>query len=235
MFRAIGEFAHRRRWSILIAAALLLAASIASLVRGGPLTGPTVKALEADRADRLVESIVGRNDDTTVLVLFRSKTLKPSQKAFTDEMDRVLAPLRTDARVKQVESLSDVDPRTAAMRKNEDGRTAFALVTFNAELKQALAAYPSVRGQLKSDSLEILATGRLPFLHDLNQQLEHDLMIAELVSLRLPAAAYGSLVVRGPATAGGGGGGGLQRPRLLASGPADGQLAQRQLTACRPR
>ena len=52
-----------------------------------------------------------------------------------------------------------------------------------------------MREELKSDSLEILATGRLPFLSDLNKQLEHDLMIAELVSMPL-ALLVGPVVGR---------------------------------------
>ena len=59
------------------------------------------------------------------------------------------------------------------------------LVTLRGDEKEALAAYPSVRAELASGSLEILATGKVPFTSDLAVQLEKDLHFAEIVSFPL--------------------------------------------------
>ncbi len=185
MFRALGDFAFRRHWLVLAFTAVLLLASVASLLVGGKMSGATITGLEAGQADALIASVVGRRAENTVVFLFRSKTLAPSAPEFTRVMAAALEPLRTDAAVSSVELPSELDPRLAATRVNEEGRTAYALVTMAGDLKQALAAYPRVRQLVRSDELEVLATGQAAFQTDLNVQLEKDLLLAELVSFPL--------------------------------------------------
>lgn len=185
MFRALGDFAFRRHWVVLAGTAVLLLVSVASLLTGGRMSGATITGLEAGRADALIESVVGRRAENTVVFLFRSKTLPPSSPEFTSAMNSALEPLRADAAVASVETPSQLDPRLAATRVNEEGRTAYALVTMAGDLKQALANYPRVRQLVRSDQLEVLATGQAPFQTDLNTQLEKDLLLAELVSFPL--------------------------------------------------
>lgn len=185
MFRALGDFAFRRHWWVLAGTAVLLLASVASLLVGGKMSGATITGLEASQADALIESVVGRRTENTVVFLFRSKTLSPSSPEFTRAMTAALEPLRADASVASVETPSELDPRLAATRLNEEGRTAYALVTLAGDLKQALAQYPRVRQTVQSDELEVLATGQAAFQTDLNEQLEKDLLLAELVSFPL--------------------------------------------------
>ncbi len=185
MFRALGAFAWNRRWLVLIATGVLLVGSLFSLTLAGVLSGGVIHGLESGKADRMIEDVVGRNSDTTVVFLFESKTEAPSSDAFKKSMNDALAPLRTDARVAIVEAPTDVDPRTAATRMNEEGKTAFALVTLKGDLKEALHKWPDVRDLVKSDTLQVTATGRLAFMRDLNVQLEHDLLLAELISIPL--------------------------------------------------
>lgn len=185
MFRALGDFAFRRHWWVLAGTAVLLLASVASLLVGGKMSGATITGLEASQADALIESVVGRRTENTVVFLFRSKTLSPSSPEFNRAMTAALEPLRVDASVASVETPSELDPRLAATRMNEEGRTAYALVTLAGDLKQALAQYPRVRQTVRSDELEVLATGQAAFQTDLNEQLEKDLLLAELVSFPL--------------------------------------------------
>ncbi len=185
MFYALGAFIYRRRWPTLIAAAIFLALAIASLVRGGTLTGGTIEGLEAARADSLVTSVVGRNPETTLLVLFRSEPLSARSKDFEAAMAAALQPLRSDPHVLLVQSPSEVDPQTAATRLGADGHTAFALVTLAGNFKTALSAWPAVRRSLHSERLEVITTGRIPFAQNLNETLERDLLRAELISLPL--------------------------------------------------
>lgn len=185
MFRALGEFAYRRRLLILVVTGVLMLGSLLALTKAGVLSGGVIHGLESGRADRLIEEVVGRDSDTTVVFLFESKTEAPSSEGFKKAMNDALAPLRADARVAIVEAPTDVDPRTAATRVNEEGKTAYALVTLKGDLKDALHQWPKVREQVKSDTLEVTATGRLAFMRDLNEQLEHDLLLAELISIPL--------------------------------------------------
>lgn len=173
MFRALGRLAFDRRWTVLAVTGVLLIASVVSLFFKGQLSSGTVQDLEAGRADRLIERVTDRPADTTVVMLFHSK-----DGAVTDDaMKAALEPARADAHVASVEFPPG--------HSSEDGHTAFALLMMKGEEKAALAAWPDVRELVKSDTLEVTATGRLPFMHDLNVQLEKDLLLAELVSIPL--------------------------------------------------
>ncbi len=181
MFTALGRFIFLHRWLTLAAAGVFLLVAVASLWRGGTLTGGTVAGLEASEADALMAGVVGRDADLTVVALFRGGTSAPDDEA----IEAALRPLRTDPRVQAVQSPHDLDPRLAATRRSADGRVSLALITLTGDLTSALAAWPSVRKTLSSDRVEIVTTGRLPFMSDLDATLERDLLRAELISLPL--------------------------------------------------
>lgn len=183
MFHALGTLMYRRRWLTLGLAALFLASSVAIVARGARLTSGSVKGLEAERADRLVESVTGHRDETTLAIHFRGPDLAPD--ALSAEVDRALAPLRSDPRVARVESPTDATAIVAPGRINPEAHAALALVTLRGELEDGLTAYPLVREELRSDRLEINATGQVPFIHDLDRTLKRDLMRAELISIPL--------------------------------------------------
>ncbi len=185
MFYTLGKFIFRHRWPTLITAGVLLALALVALSLGGKLTGGTVKGLEAERADQLVATVAGRSADNTFVALFRSQTLAPGTPDFDQAMEAALAPLRSDPTVASVQSTADVDAETAGQRRNAADKVAFALVTIKGELKEALAAYPAIRAELKADTLDITTTGRIPFMENLNSTLEVDLQRAELISLPL--------------------------------------------------
>ena len=184
-FERLGAFIHARRWPALIASGVLLVLAIVSLVRGGPLTSATIEGLEAGEADRLAASITGMPIATTLIVHFRSAELDPNGKEFQDAMSAALAPLAHDPRVAQVleprNAPAPMVPRMVAPR----AKAAFALVTLAGDFKAARAAYEGVRATLRSDRLAIAVTGQVAYMHDLDATLEHDLVIAELVSLPL--------------------------------------------------
>ena len=185
MFRALGDFAFRWRWFVLAASAVILAASLTSVAIGGKLTGAFFTGLEATVAGDQVEKVLGRSVDSTVVFVFQSATLAPTSPEFTRAMNDALEPVRKDAAVAKVEVPSELPPQLAATRVNAASRTAYALVTFEGDIKQALQSYPRIRSLVKSDQLQITATGQLAFLDDLGGQLEKDLRLAELVSLPL--------------------------------------------------
>ncbi len=170
MFSALGHFAFHHRVATLITAGLFLLAALASLVHGGALSAGTVSGLEATEADALVATIIGRNPDTTVVALFRSSPLD------LPAIETAWKPLRSDPRV------TFVSPE---IRRSDDGTVGLALITLDGELTDALGVWPSVRATLTSDRVDIITTGRLPFMSQLNATLERDLLRAELVSLPL--------------------------------------------------
>ena len=185
MFRALGDFAFRRRWFVLIASLLALAAALVSVVIGGKLTGAFYRGLESTTAGKQVEQVLGRNLDDTVIFVFQSPTLTPDSPEFVKAMKDALEPLRKDPAISRVEVPDELPEEIEVTRINEDARTAYALVTFKDETKIALDQYPRIRAMVHSEVLQVTATGQLAFLDDMGAQLEKDLRLAELVSLPL--------------------------------------------------
>jgi RND superfamily putative drug exporter len=186
MFEALGAVVLRHRWAVLVASAAFLAVAVLMLSRGGNLTTGDIHGLEAELAQWQVDGATGRPADTTVVVVFTTHEGLPSESdALAAAVSRVLEPLRDDPDVASVLSPSELPPPLATQMLSVRGQAAYALVTLRGNLVEALAAYPSVRARLRSDQLEIACTGRVPFTHDLDRTLEHDLIRAELLSLPL--------------------------------------------------
>jgi uncharacterized membrane protein YdfJ with MMPL/SSD domain len=183
MFEALGRVIYRRRWLTLALATLFLAASVAMLVRGGPLTSGTIHGLEAERAQELVAEVLGHPADTTFVAVLHADDLDAATPAHRDAVRRALEPLRTNPRVLSVVGPEDAPPFMQAGMVNGPAHSAIALITLQGDVKTAIEAYPQVRGSLRSDRLTITCTGHVPFVDDMNRTLERDLFRAELISL----------------------------------------------------
>ena len=172
---------------------LFLGFAIVLLLRGGPLTSGSIRGLPSERAQRIVDEMLGRPSDTTFVVIFQARDRKENAFEASEAMRGALRRLRSDARVAAV-----VSPLEAAAAPIGESRAkapplAIAFVTLRGDFRQALLAYPGVRSLLVSETLDTTCTGQLPFMHDLNSTLEQDLIRAELVSL--PVALLVLLVV----------------------------------------
>jgi len=181
----LGAFIFRRRWATLVVTGVFLLLSIVSLVRGGPLTSGDIPGLESKEADRAMEAITGRKLDTTMVVHFQHAELAPGGREFEAAMNAALAPLRGDPRVSSIVTPYDAPPPIAPRMLAPKKHAAFALVTLAGDFQAARAAYAGVRDKLRSDRLSVTCTGRVPYMHDLDETLAHDLVTAELVSLPL--------------------------------------------------
>lgn len=185
MFEALGTFTYRRRWLVLALAGLFLLGSVAMLVRGGALTSGTIRDLEATRAEQLVTEVKGHPTQTQLVAIFRSPTLDPKGAQFRASMKRALDRLRGDPAVRSVTGPDDAISVVADGMVARDAHAAFALIVLAGDVKTALQRYPAVREKLVAEGLEVTCTGHVPFMHDLDDTLERDLIRAELVSLPL--------------------------------------------------
>ncbi|MGZ6162998.1 MAG: MMPL family transporter, partial [Myxococcaceae bacterium] len=68
---------------------------------------------------------------------------------------------------------------------SRDGKTALVLVRLKGDEKAAVRAFPAVKPMLRDGPFVVALTGKPAFLADLNTELEHDLLRAELISLPL--------------------------------------------------
>jgi uncharacterized membrane protein YdfJ with MMPL/SSD domain len=186
MFEALGAFVFRFRWAVLVASAVFLAGAALVLFRGGVLTTGDIHGLESESAQQRIDAITGRPADTTIVAVFHALPGRPaSAEELDDAIDAALEPLRDDPRVDAIITPASLPPPMSASLVDAQGGAALVLVTLHGDLMEALAAYPAVRQRLRSDRVAIDCTGRVPFTHDLDRTLEHDLLRAELISLPL--------------------------------------------------
>lgn len=183
----MGAFAFDRRVAILVTAAVLALASVLVIVHGGRMTTGAILGLESGEADLALAGITGATEDVTVLVVMSSPTLDPRDKTFSDARDTALSPLRSDPRVLRVMSVDDAPPPLRPLMQNGAAHRETAFVALRGSFKEAAAAYPAVRAELRSSVLAIECTGRTAYMHDLDLVLEKDLLLAEAVSLPFAA------------------------------------------------
>jgi putative drug exporter of the RND superfamily len=185
IFARLGAFVFRYRWAVLVTSGALLALAVGVLVQGGSLTSGVIHGLEAEKAQEVVAAVTGRPVDTTFVVVLHADRKGAPEDGFADAASAALAPLRDDPRVAAVISPDDLPEAYAAPMIDGPGGTEMAIVTMAGDYREALAAYPAVRREIRSDRLTIACTGRVPYAHDLDRTLEHDLLRAEVVSLPL--------------------------------------------------
>jgi RND superfamily putative drug exporter len=185
MFTALANFIYKRRWLTLIGSTLFLAVSIVMVLRGGKLTGGSFGDNEAEKAEALVEQVVGHSTDRMFVAVFHSDALDPRNQPFQTAMKAALAPLFHDPDVLSVMTPDDAPPMLAPGMVNGNAKSAIAMVVLKGDFQEALSRYPAVRGRLRSSELTITCTGKVPFLDDFDRVLERDLFRAELVSLPL--------------------------------------------------
>jgi RND superfamily putative drug exporter len=198
MLAGWGRFVHRFRFAVI---ALSLASVIPSLwliAHGGRLATTDVPTTtESGRAlDLIGRELPGRPPSFSFI--FSSATLPAKDPAFRREVERALAPLRSDERVARVVTAYDPPVYDASVPAAEmisrDGRRVLAVV----ELKGEAAAfsslefsvlppdvYPSLRAKVKTETLEMLPVGNIPLNHDFTEVTRTDLRRAELVILPL--------------------------------------------------
>ncbi len=185
MFATLATLIYRRRWWTLAASTLFLAAAIATVLRGGRLTGGSFGDGEAEKTQRLVEQVLGHSNDTTFVAVFHSDTLDPREPPFQGAMKAALAPLAADPDVVSVVTPEDAPFLIAPDMVNVEAKSAMAMVAMKGDFKEALSRYPAVRARLRSADLAVTCTGKVPFMDDFDRVLEHDVVRAEIVSLPL--------------------------------------------------
>jgi uncharacterized membrane protein YdfJ with MMPL/SSD domain len=198
MLASWGRFVHRFRFAVVALSVATLAPSLWLIAHGGRLaTADVPTTTESGRAlDLIGRELPGRPPSFSFI--FSSPTLSAKDPAFRREVERAVAPLRSDERVARV--LTAYDPPVydasvpAAQMISRDGRRVLAVV----ELKGEAAAfsslefsvlppdvYPSLLAKVKPGPLEMLPVGNIPLNHDFTEVTRTDLQRAELVILPL--------------------------------------------------
>ena len=184
MFAWWGHFVYRFRWVVLALSAVLLASSIVALGHGGTLKNSGGNNTESGRALTLMQNQLPQNGaGSSFTLVFGSDALAVADPAFKQAMLSSLQPLRSDARVKGIETPFDGQPDLAQALTSTDGHQAMALVSLKDDYATARRYYPELRAEVTSDRLRVYGTGNVAIGHDFDKYLAADLQRAELVSL----------------------------------------------------
>jgi uncharacterized membrane protein YdfJ with MMPL/SSD domain len=170
---------------VLAGALAILALAVLSVVRGGSLTSGTIEGTESARATALVRGAAAADTDTSVVALFSHPTLAATDPVFQSALSLHLDKVGARPEVDNVVSVLSAPPQARSRFVSADGRTALVLVRLKGDEKASVKAFPAVRDVLRDGPFTVAITGKPAFLTDLNTELEHDLLRAELLSFPL--------------------------------------------------
>jgi len=185
MFIALARAVSRHRPLVLAGTLVVLALAVVSLIHGGTLSSGTIEGTESTEAAALVRGAAGADTDTTLVALFRHASLPATDPVFQAALLQVLQPISARPEVQGVVSPFDVPERARDRFLSRDGRTTLVLLRLRGGEKEAVRAAPAIRAALRNGPFAVAVTGKPAFLADLNEQLEHDLVQAELLSFPL--------------------------------------------------
>ncbi|HEX2441853.1 MAG TPA: MMPL family transporter, partial [Methylomirabilota bacterium] len=185
--------AYRFRWPLLLLSFLPLIPAAVLLLGGADLELEVQPPLtDSVRAVQLMDrELPGR--PPTIGFIFSHATLSATDAAFREAVERAVAPLKLDKRVARIRTAWDSQPPDP-VRISHDGHhtwvtveltgraPAFASMTFGG-LPPGL--YASIRQRVRSDVLEVTATGAAAMNYDFYQVTQEDLRRSELVVLPL--------------------------------------------------
>jgi RND superfamily putative drug exporter len=188
MLAAWARFVFRWRLAVLGACAVVLAVATFVLSRGGHLTTGTIGDIEAEEEAAWAGDVLRERAGPSFVAIFRSDTWTFDEPEFVSAMDASLEGLSESPEVTAIVTGTTLElaaPGLAQRFVSRDRHAALAIVTLRGDLNEAGAAYPKIRAKLQSGPLVVRCTGSLPYRHDLDTTLEHDLLVAESVSLPL--------------------------------------------------
>ena len=206
-----GRFVHGARWRVLTLSALSLGAFLWMIHAGGRLDPPDIPAeTESGRARRLIGMELP-GEPPSFSLIFSSPTLSARAPAFRADVERALAPLRSDPRVARVHTAYDGPPGSgraeAVPLVSRDGRRTLVTVELHGTAAgfasfefSALPPdlYPSLRALVRSETLEVVSVGNVALNHDFTEVARQDLGRVEMLILPVVALllvlVFGSLV-----------------------------------------
>ncbi|HEY3193648.1 MAG TPA: MMPL family transporter [Candidatus Dormibacteraeota bacterium] len=220
MFERWGRFVYRRRWAVLAGSAVLLGLSIAGILTGGELAGNGGFGadLPAGKAAKLVQSEIRPQQEAKTgsqfSLVLSSTSLTASDPEFKAAVERALAPLSSDARVREVITPYTLPESQRAGLISKDQHRILAIVNVRDNSPESKVYLSSILAEIHPEPLTMLATGQLPISLAFDTTLERDLQRAEIATLFITApllliiflsfvAMWMPLMVGGLAIAGG--------------------------------
>lgn len=202
MYSLLGRAVIKARWFIVagIAAVFAIGATwglgvFDEFTDGGYVSQDSQSVVDAEA----IEEEFG-STGAEVVVLYESETLTADDPAFAAAVQSAVADI--DA-IDEVESVTSYYDTQMPSFVSEDGHATYAAVSLAGSSDEAQAeVFEAIEGQLRdagdTEDLEVSLGGGAAIFADLNEQVQHDLEIAEMISmpilLLIMIVVFGALV-----------------------------------------
>jgi RND superfamily putative drug exporter len=183
--RRWGHFVYRRRKAVLAASLACFVLSIVGLLTGGQPINASNYDVESVRAANLERAQLPSTTGSSFTLILTSSQLSFGQPAYESAVNAAVAPLRNDSRVSALATPFTVSPAQVPLMVSTDKRSVLVQVGMKIDFAQARAQYGAIRGEVRSSSLSVTATGDVPLAYDFDTYLASDLRRSEVVSLPL--------------------------------------------------
>jgi putative drug exporter of the RND superfamily len=190
MVGAWGLFVYRYRRTLAVLSLTPLAPALWLTVHGADLDTSVVPiTTESGQAAELIAHELPRG--ASFELIFSDSRLRATDPAFRQAVGRAIEPLRRDPRVSRLVTAYDPSPPEPGLVSADGHRTRVIVeLAGRASPFESLefssvspALYRSLRHQVRSDTLDVVATGSPALHHDFTQMAEQDLRRCELVTL----------------------------------------------------
>ncbi|MDA1362052.1 MMPL family transporter [Glycomyces luteolus] len=202
MYSLLGRAVIKTRWLIVagIAAVFAIGATwglgvFDEFTDGGYVSQESRSVLDAEA----IEEEFG-STGAEVVVLYESETLTADDPAFAAAVESAVADI---AAIDEVESVTSYYDTQLPSFVSEDGHATYAAVSLAGSSDEAQAeVFETIEGQLRdagdTGDLTVSLGGGAAIFADLNEQVQHDLEIAEMISmpilLLIMIVVFGALV-----------------------------------------
>jgi putative drug exporter of the RND superfamily len=183
--RRWGHFVYRRRKAVLAASLACFVLSIVGLLTGGQPINAGNYDVESVRAANLEGAQLPSTTGSSFTLILTNARSTFGEPAFETAVNAAVAPLRSDSRVSTLATPYTASPATVPLMVSTDKHSVLVQVGVKLDFAEARSQYGEVRGEVRSSSLSITATGNVPLAYDFDTYLASDLRRSEVVSLPL--------------------------------------------------
>ena len=201
IFHALGCFAYRFRWPVLIFWAVLLVGSaffapdLSGRLKGG---GFENKEAEAEKVQDILYEDFDASPATLTVVFEGGDGMLARSEEFREAEDLALEEVRNLDEVSEVATYAETeDP----LFVSEDGTKSYAIVSFDVSIEETQGLVDEVRERVRSEELDTYVTGAPAVYLDITEASNEDIKRAEKyafpLALVILLVAFGSLVAAG--------------------------------------
>ena len=183
--RRWGRFVYRHRGAVLIASLACFVLSLVGVLTAGQPINASDYNVESVHAANLESKQLPSTTGSSFALILTDPHSTYGTQAFESAVNAALARLRSDSRVSALSTPYTVASTQAALMVSTDRHSVLAQVGLHIGFSEARSQYGEIRGEVRSSTLSITATGDVPLAYDFDTYLASDLRRSEVVSLPL--------------------------------------------------